>query len=76
MSPLSLHALNMHSVHWDMKPLKNTTLLFFAKPQLKSANCPSPPAFLGNPSNILVFREPPQKSDFSANPHNIKIFHP
>ena len=57
MSPLNFYALNMHSVHWGMKPFKNTTLLFFAKPPLKSANCPSPPAFLGNPPNILVFRE-------------------
>ena len=75
MSPLNFYALNMHSVHWGMKPFKNTTLLFFAKPPLKSANYPSPPAFSGNLPNILVFRKPLQKSDFSANPHNIKILH-
>ena len=48
----------MHSVHWGVNPLKNTTHLFLVKPLLKLANCPSPP-FLGNPPSILVFHEPP-----------------
>ena len=33
-------------------PLQNTTPFFFAKPSLKSANCPSPPV-LGNPPLFL-----------------------
>ena len=71
-----------HSVLWGITqppppPRSKTPLpLFRQAPSLKYANCPRPP-FLGNsPPYILVFREPPQKSDFSVNPHNIKIFHP
>ena len=45
-------------------PPKNTTLLFFANPHLKSANNPSLP-FLGNSpcTLVLVFHEPSAKND-------------
>ena len=48
-----------HSVNWGINPpLKNTTLIFFAKPPFKSANCLSPP-FLGNPPIYWFSFEPP-----------------
>ena len=78
-----------HSLHWGNNP-KKLFPLFFAKPPVKLANGPTPPppppphpaSFLDRSPYILVFRVPPPlslppyKSDFSVNPHNIKIFHP
>ena len=50
-----LDILCIHSVRWGVTatPPKNTTP-FFAKPLLKSANCPSP-SFLGNPPLYIDF---------------------
>ena len=60
---LSLYAFIMQSGHWGINPLKNTTVLFFAKRPLKSANCPSrPPDFLGNPSIYIGFLWTPLKN--------------
>ena len=53
----------------EKKKNKNTTLSF-TKSAFKSANCLSPlPYILGNPSYILVFREPlPPKNRFFSEP--------
>ena len=42
-----------------LTPSKTPPPLFFAKPPLKSANCPSPPPPLDNPPYVLVFCELP-----------------
>ena len=68
MSPLSLYALIMHSVHWDINPLKNTSLLFFAKLSLKSAKLSKPPAYLGNPFLYIGFSWTPLKIGFLSEP--------
>ena len=67
---------SIHIMHCDINPPQKHHLPLFHQPYLKSANCPSPPPFLGNSPYILVICDPIKKLDFSVNPHNIKIFHP
>ena len=40
--------LTNHSVHWGITPLQKHHPVFFSKPPLQPADCPSYP-FLGNP---------------------------
>ena len=51
--------------------------LFLAKPPLNQQTVQAPPLpFLGNPPLYIGFSRPPQKSDLSVNPQNIKVLHP
>ena len=69
-----------HSVHWGIKPpLKNTTLLFCQAPlppPLNLQTVQAPLLFRQSPLYIGFSWNPPCKSDFSVNPHNIKIWYP
>ena len=67
--------LMRHSVHWGIKPsLRNTTLLFLAKPLLNLQTVQAP--LLRQSPSILVFHEPPPlKIGFFSEPKNIKVFH-
>ena len=66
-------------MHWGINPpplprqKKQHHPLFFAKSPL-ILQAVQAPSFLAIPPYILVFHEPPEKSNFSVNPH-IKIFH-
>ena len=42
-----------HSVHWGIKPLKNTTPFFLANPLLNMKTAQAP--FLGNPPLYIGF---------------------
>ena len=67
-----------HSVHWGLSShssLQKHHPFYFAKPPLRSANYPSSPFEAIHPQYI-GFSFTSQKADFSANSHNIKIFHP
>ena len=59
-----------HRVHWGI----NHPTSLSCQALLKSTNCLSPP-FLGNPPYILVYCDPPLKSDFSVNPKNMEVLH-
>ena len=48
--------------------------LFLAKPPLNQQTVQALPPFLGNPPPYIGFSRPPQKSDLSVNPRNIKVF--
>ena len=63
-----------HTLNWGINPLllKNTNPLFFAKPSLKSANCPSLPTFQGI-SAIYWFFANLSPPDTHTAPHTLKI---
>ena len=55
-------------------PLKNTAVLFLAKPPVNQQTVEAPP-FLGNSPHILVFGDPPSKSQiFQWTPKVLKFF--
>ena len=65
---LASYILCCHSMHWGINPPQKHHPLFFAKPPLKSASCPSPP-FLGNSTLYVVFLvNPPKNQIFQWTP--------
>ena len=55
-------------------PLQKHHPLSCQPPPLKSANCPSPLPFLGNPPSILVFRDCSFKVGFFSEPPKYQSF--
>ena len=65
-----------HNLHWGINlPLKTPTLSFLPSPLL-NLQIVQAPFFKQSLPIYLFFVNPRYKSDFSVNPHNIKVFHP